>query len=737
MPYDGDGNWIETPDTVVIPEPDPVTSSDTIDINAPDLFGGESKEGGVRGTMYVMMGESTQEPPATLVSMHGGGATPGYRGVLTAFYDGLVCCNNPYPKPWMFRVRRILQGWDRTVPFPALATLIFGNLAIDAKAHEQIKAMNAAHIIYECATNRSWGRGLDPVFVDEDAFEAAAQAMYDEGLALCLRWNRQDTLDVFVQSVLDHIGGALYISRSTGKLTLSLFRGDYDVNTIPFFTHGHGLLGVEEDTGTGSSGLVNEVVVKYRDPISNNERTVRVQNIASVQSLGGIYSTTKNYPGLPTPELALRVAQRDLKAESTPLKRFKVRLDRRGYQLVPTSVIRIQDLSRGLNNIVLRVGQIDDGSTEDGSILLTCIQDVFGMPATSFVDPQDSLYEEPSIDPEPVVNQIAIELSYRDLYRYLGPGDTAALPDPAGYAALIAQRPSTLSLSFQLFSTITGSVYDNEGIAYFAPSCTIDADIGAGWESVTVDDAFDEWAALEVNTPILIVDAGGNFEIVRLNTWDTILRTLNISRGCADTVPSYHLEGARLYFYHNRVGVDPEPYIDSDVVEMAAATTTYSGTLDVSLALMSDVTMNSRVIRPYPPGNLKINDVRYDQNEYQWLGGDDLVLTWSHRNRLTQGDVLVPHEVTTISPEAGTTYTIEIIDASDDSVVRTDTGITGETYTYTEAMWTTDGWPLDFRIRLFSVRDGYESLQSYAIPVISPYGYGYRYGDYFGGFPVP
>ena len=52
-----------------------------------------------------------------------GGVLPGFRGALTAFYNGLVCMNNPYPKPWKFRLNRVLKGWDGAVWHPTKAQI--------------------------------------------------------------------------------------------------------------------------------------------------------------------------------------------------------------------------------------------------------------------------------------------------------------------------------------------------------------------------------------------------------------------------------------------------------------------------------------------------------------------------------------------------------------------------------------------------------------------------------------
>lgn len=87
------------------------TASGPISIDAPELFGGEEKEGGIQGTADVMMGEPTQTANDYLTSVQGS-QQPAYRGLLSVVYrKGLIAANNPYIKPWAFKVRRILQGW--------------------------------------------------------------------------------------------------------------------------------------------------------------------------------------------------------------------------------------------------------------------------------------------------------------------------------------------------------------------------------------------------------------------------------------------------------------------------------------------------------------------------------------------------------------------------------------------------------------------------------------------------
>lgn len=88
------------------------TASGTLAINAPELFGGDKREGGIVGTLDVLMGESTQVEN-TYLQAKIGALIPAFRGILSAVWrGGQVTSNNPYLKPWAFRVQRILQGWS-------------------------------------------------------------------------------------------------------------------------------------------------------------------------------------------------------------------------------------------------------------------------------------------------------------------------------------------------------------------------------------------------------------------------------------------------------------------------------------------------------------------------------------------------------------------------------------------------------------------------------------------------
>ena len=525
-----------------------------VPIDAYELFGGEDGEGGVQGTLTVMMGGPNQTAPANL------GAVlktpmPGFRRRLTVFFDGIVSMINPYPKPWQFRVRRALGGWDGDPWYPERAIIsltrevsagetqgssetqrisqvssqrvletspgvyqagvvaggvfesfdsvylrlddastitfiagthytasgntitftsdgvAFAGGAASLLANELlleytfvittfnptgglgdvlIQAMNGVHIIYEAYTNREWGRGLPREALDEASWREAADTLFLERFGLCIRWTRTSEIKEFIQVILDHIGAVVYPDRTTAKIKIKLIRDDYVRANLPLFDIESGLLEVSEAAVSAQPQMINEVRVSYRDPVTNEDRTVRANNLAAVQAAGGVTNTmTKQYKGLPTAELASRVAKRELRAMSPSIRKFNLVFDRRGFDLVPGGVVRVQDLSRNLPDSVLRIGQVDYGSMADGRIKVVAMQDVFGLPARGFTTIGPPQWTPPNNRPCVGTTEV-FEMPYRSVYRAFSQADFSFITDTSAFAGVIVAEGNPLNLSFDL-----------------------------------------------------------------------------------------------------------------------------------------------------------------------------------------------------------------------------------------------------------------------------------------------
>ena len=261
------------------------TSSGSITINAGNAYGGDKGEGGVIGKLDVMMGELTQVANAYL-SAKQTGLQPAYRGLMSCVFNGgLMASNNPYPKPWSFRVRRTTQGWDANNPwYTAKAAITLSNGVI---------SMNTAHIVYEVLTNRDWGMGYPASIIDTTAFQAAADQLFSEGLGLCILWLRQDTIESFLQQIVNYAGGVLVQSKTTGLFQFNLIRGGYNVATLPTITRDD-IIEVQEIDAATITGATNEIVVNWVDPTTKTTRVTTVQALGAIQSQGVVISDSRD-----------------------------------------------------------------------------------------------------------------------------------------------------------------------------------------------------------------------------------------------------------------------------------------------------------------------------------------------------------------------------------------------------------------------------------------------------------
>lgn len=711
-------------------------------INKPDLFGGEKKEGGVQGLFRLNQGAADQVLPGAttqavgttgpykngtlpdlkaLVTSETGGEMGELRGRVTLWFDGLVASMNPYIKEWKFRIRRARKGWHNNTPwYPEKAIVFLGG--------GKIFAMNPAHIIYECCTNPSWARGAPAAMMDDNAFTYAANLFCNEGLGLCLVWYRKEDIDQFVQTVLDHAGAVLYTDRETGKITLKAIRDDYQLADLPIFTPSSGLLDILEDDTGSSDTAFNEVIVTGHDPITDQDIQMRAHNLAAFATSGAPATLDQPYPGLPTTELCARTAQRDLRVNAAGLRKFRVVLDRRGFRIHPGAVFRVQSPTRGIGDIVLRAGEIDDGKMLKGEITISAVQDVFGLPATSFVTPVNPIWTPPSGVAIPAVNERLFEITYRQAYVMRGAADANAAPAGAGFMGALVTKPSARSWSYDLLSRAQGeTAWQRNGEFYFTGSAALLNDLTATATSFVITDVADFETDSLVDQALLVRE-----EYMRVVAYDSATATFTVVRGTVDSWPSAHAAGTRVWLVDDDASSDGRSYTEAEIVESKVLPRTSSDALVEADAALLSLTIDARVFKPYPPA-----DVKVDTHSIYTLVGEypTPVLTWVERNRLTQADTLVGFFEATVAAEVGTTYSARVFATEIATVpIGTYAGIASG-WTYTAAMQAADGadvltvvW-----LELVSVRDGEESVVPFRFRVALKGGWGYSWGFNWGG----
>lgn len=563
----------------------------------------------------------------------------------------------------------------------------------------QSNDMNPAHIIYESITNPEWGMGYPEAVIDDTNFRAAADTFYDEGMGLSLMWTQQSRTEEFIREILDHCAAVLGVDPETGKFILTPLRADYDAGSLTTFDEGE-IQAIESFERTGYGELTGEVSVTYRDKSDNKDKTVTVQNLAVIQSQSGVVSESLQFPGISRHELATRVAMRELKARSVPLARGKIKVNRTAWDLIPGGVFKLTWSKLGLTALICRVIEVDTGTLEDGAITVTWIEDVFGLPSSSYAAEQASGWTEPSFTPVAATEQAMVELPYWWLQGAIGVAETAALPASAGYVYPLAKTPQGLSDGHQIWAReSSGSPTSDYAEVYadgdWAPSALLDGAVSQSDTSITIDGS-----SLDVVVigGLLLVGSGASAEIMRITGGD-LETSVTVTRGHLDTTPRDHADNTRLWLLPPRDLRDPAQYSDGDTVDTKLLTITGSGVLDIDDATAASITLDARATRPIAPGNVQVNGEAWPT----FLEGT-LTVTWAHRDRAVVTSATL-QGTTGMASEAGATYNAYVYDATDDSVLDSDAGISGTSWSPTFSHSGT------VRVEIESVRDGYASWQ--------------------------
>jgi len=684
-------------------------------IDSPELFGGEKKQGGIQGYFDFNIGTFTENLNTHIAEAINGGDTniPYFRGVASIFLNDMyIAAMNPYMKPWSFVVKRIpSKDWNDTYA------------DINGGA-------NPAHILYEILTGNpdinGVGLHLPSSYIDEDSFLEAAETLYNENFGLSFAWKKEGTIQELIQMVLDHIGGILYQNLTNGKFVLKLIREDYSESSLPIFDESN-IIKLISYERRSLSETINEVTIKFIHPDTYKEVSTTVQDLGNINAQGEVVGTTISYLGIQSYELANRVAQRELLSQSSLLAKIKIECNREAFSLLPGDVFIFKWDALGIESMIFRVGQINKGSIEKRSIIIEALEDVFALPNASYVGTQPPLWENPTQEPADCPQKTLIELPYYILYHILTTGVFDSLDDTEGYFYSMGSKPSADAYSYKIY-TDSGSGYQSRTIGNFTPLAYLEEGINKT----------DEIFILKNAESLTLVDediyAYINGEFIKIIGFNSDLSSLSVKRGVLDTVPAEHPENSIIWFLQNFKGYTGYSYVDTDEINVKLLPRTSYGTLDIDDASPISLTFNHRQIRPYPPGKFRIGGEAYPE---QLVG--TLTISWAHRNRLTQlSQDLVTQDDPSITPESGTTYTLKIYGSTVVGVtpvlVRTETGITDDSWEYTEQREREDGGPWSYiSIELDAYRDDYKNWQTQKQENIELMGYGRQYGNYYGG----
>src|SRR6185369_14642067 len=539
----------------------------------------------------------------------------------------------------------------------------------------------------ECLTNTDWGMGSPSTLIDVDSFDDAAQALFDEPLGLSMIWTRQSSIESFIQEVLDHIQGVLFVDPQTGLLTLKLIRGDYDPDDLPTIDPSSAEL---TNFGRKLWGeIVNEITVTWTNPDNEQDETVTAHDLASITTQGGIVSDSRNYYGVRSATVAGRLAARDLRSAGAPLATCEAEVDRTQWALRPASVLNLDWPEYGLDGVVMRVTSIDYGKPGDPALKLSLIEDVFGLDAGAYIEPPVSAWEDPSSAPALLEHEAVFTMP---LF-FAANSTVAAFVDSPEYPEVLAGVLGTTSdadtYSWELWDEIAlpdgtpewNSLQTNTLAGYAELLIALDAEAETTFGPADFDSAMGQTGP---SNGAFMMIGDGTEETSEIALITAVGTEFTVSRGVLDTVPRAWPIGTPVWFIDDS-GIFEDPTVRSAFEEVSYKfrTRTSQGLLSLAAAPLVEYELTECRWLPNRPADVKAYGVAFSSavDPIDALARPDpwVTVDWANRNRLTEDSQVLAWTDATTAPETDQTTTILVL-APDETLLDTHDGLTGTTF---------------------------------------------------------
>lgn len=425
----------------------------------------------------------------------------------------------------------------------------------------------------------------------------------------------------------------------------------------------------------------------------------------------------KTYVGLPTADLAGRVASRDMKIIQSHLKKFKIILDRRAYFLQPASAFVLKIPQRSIESIMMRAVRVEHHELTNGEISVTAVQDVFGLPRTTYSQVAPSLWIQPSLAPQAISTVKLWQLPYTHLLEVFSPEQLAINQD--GYALIIAERPNSLQQGFEIWAKTTGEQDEQyAGFGQFVHRARVQNAVAQSSQMTTL--TLDSIGVMSIGQCALLND-----EIVQITHINLAKKQIQVKRGCMDTVPTAHDENSAIWFYDDVAVVADKAVKAGQTLTVKTLSQTSQGTLDLSKATANSLLVSNRHACPFAPANVQINGLSYP-SQIQEL----TQISWVGRNKISQNTTILDQTAPHQEPETGATVSLIIskktsTNGSYQRVVQKD-GIVGFSLDIVTDNPSNDetklvanlGNAVMIKVELWAVKDGLTSWQRHSIEVV-------------------
>lgn len=623
-----------------------LTTDTSININLPELFGGEEERGGLQGTMRFYTGAFNTTQNAYLQQVIEPDV-PAYNGkcraVFEAFYFGTTTSVGALSFELEYQPNALMPS-----------TALMPNGA----------DVNPFEICYDALTSK-WAKfGNSIQDIDIPSWQACAQRVFDEGLGASMLLQSAITGKDFLEEIMRQVDGLLYQEPSNSKIIAKLIRKDYNPDNLLVLDE-NTVESVSNFSKTTWENTFNQCRVLFKDRENQYDENVAIaQDFANINFQQRVKSTDINMPICFVADTANDLAARQLSFLNIPLYKCELVANRTASHLRPGDVFKFSWGPYGLFNMVMRVSKISLGTLTNGRVRITCVQDRYSDTAPVFAPPGSSEFNPIQTSPSPIQIRRLLELP-----KWFQNNLDVTVPDTHGLVSVLASPPGGASVGFHAdvagvsasWDTATRGLEDApyHGFGVLTATYPETAGLNTGIDAVG-------FTLTGVSVPGSLVDSGGNFDPtgdMLLLIGDEIMSAADvvvsgtdytftgIRRALLDTTFQTHAAGTNCFIIRVNDGTLGTFLADQSTFKVRYLDKTPSGVLAAGVATSDNITLTRRAFRPAPPAYTTINGSRTPANV---APSASISLAWRERNRNTAK--VVPYNAASEAQEGGVDY---------------------------------------------------------------------------------
>lgn len=383
-----------------------------VDIDLPDLFGGEKSGGGFVGRVRAFNGDPSQSVSTFLQSrIPLQSRWPGFTYVVitNTAEDGGANIGESNA------LRDIRIEWQA---FETIANGGLGNdLSLTGDQHIIGRDANPISAAYRVLTDPDWSIAAGDINFSN--FATAAATVSAEGIGYSqLVDNEIEAWEVLAE-IEKHIDGYIGPNPQNGLIEIILARNDY-VAASEYQADETNIVAINDYSKPEWPQTKNEVKVRFvnREKDYKDDHAV-AQDMAGRLIAGRPQSITLRFPGLRDATAANAIVARTSRTYFWPLAKFELELDRTAWQIRPGDVLIVTHPDIEAVDLPCRATRVRIGDPLQQTIKIDVVQDVFRTELGTQSAPPSTEHVPPTANPVPFGTSSPIEFINIDTPRWM------------------------------------------------------------------------------------------------------------------------------------------------------------------------------------------------------------------------------------------------------------------------------------------------------------------------------